>query len=399
MKKNKIFLMDFLYSRVVSFLVLFIICLSTFSLTPLPIFSEIINKITLVVCFGVFFIYLLNGKYSKFSILLMLFWVLLFLSSYLGEYSSIKLAFTSYYKFMAIVFYLDYGLNHYCEKVISSLYYVLYLLIVINFYTLIKYPNGWYSSSNYANNWFFDYDNLHIFMYFPAILIMYVRNYIKDKKISIGNATLMLMITYGVYYCFSANTVVAYTLFLVYLFFKKFFDSYEILNSKTYFIIYLVIFFAFVLFRVQDLFAWLIVGILGKSLTFTNRTIIWDKIISFIKTYPLLGYGREPTDIVTYKLGKSTYTHAHNTILDVTYKGGILSLVVFISLLNIVVKKLYEYKNYSITKLVSFILFCAFIMMNFEARQEKIGLYIILIVSYHIQAIIVACKKSSEGCL
>ena len=388
--------MDFLYSRIVSFLILFIICLSTFPLTPLPIFFKVFNILSFIVCLDIFFLYLLNGKYSKFSILLMFFWLLLFLSSYLGEYSSIKLAFMSYYKFVAIVFYLDYGLNHYCKKIVSSLYYALYLLIAINFYTLIKYPNGWYSSSNYVNNWFFDYDNMHIFMYFPAVLVMYIHNYIENKKLNIGNIVLLLMITYGVYYCFSANTVVAYTLFLAYLFFKKFFDSYEILNSKTYFIIYLVIFFAFVLFRIQNLFAWLIVGILGKSLTFTNRTFIWDKVIDFIKVHPIFGYGRESTDILTAKLGRSTFTHAHNTILDVTYKGGILSLIVFISLLNIVVKKLYEYKDYSITKLVSFILFCVFIMMNFEARQEKIGLYIILIVCYHIQAIIDACKKGKK---
>ena len=76
------------------------------------------------------------------------------------------------------------------------------------------------------------------------------------------------------------------------------------------------------------------------------------------------------------------------------YKGGILGLISHIVLLILPVKELYKNRENDLTKTVSMILFCLFVMMNFEARQEKIGLYIILTVAYNIKHII---KEKSNG--
>jgi len=228
----------------------------------------------------------------------------------------------------------------------------------------------------------------------PMLMLIYVNKEYKMINFRILDIVLFLIITYCVYYCMSANTVVAYTLLIIYLVFKKIFDNKHIFNAKNYFIFFLAIFFGIVIFRIQNIFSWLIVDILNKDLTFTHRTTIWDRTIGLIKKHWILGYGKESTQIVAYKLGKLTFTHAHNTLLDVTYKYGIIGLTSFISMIIATVKQLTKQKKINITKFFSFILLCSLIMMNFEARQEKVGLYIILVLCYHIDSIIKNNKKN-----
>ena len=125
-------------------------------------------------------------------------------------------------------------------------------------------------------------------------------------------------------------------------------------------------------------------------MTFTGRTLIWDNVIVFIKTKLIIGYGREKNTLVASKLGNGEFVDAHNTILDVLYKGGIVSLIIFFIMLILPVNELYKYRKSRITKLMAVILFSFFIMMNFEARQESIGLYMVLISCYNISYILKA---------
>lgn len=125
-------------------------------------------------------------------------------------------------------------------------------------------------------------------------------------------------------------------------------------------------------------------------MTFTGRTRIWDNAIEFIKARFIIGYGKETGAVIASKLGDIKFTHAHNTILDVLYKGGIVSLIIFCIMLILPVNELYKYRKSRLTKLMAVILFSFFIMMNFEARQENMGLYMVLISCYNISYILKA---------
>jgi O-antigen ligase len=139
--------------------------------------------------------------------------------------------------------------------------------------------------------------------------------------------------------------------------------------------------------RAQYIFEWFIVGLLGKKLSFTGRVTVWDKAIEYIIDKPLLGYGYESSEIFTSKMGSIYYTHAHNTMLDICYKGGIISGVLFLMMLyslNDVIKKCQAKK---VANMISIILFCCLIMMIFEARQEKMALYVILAIAASAESI------------
>lgn len=392
MEKIKRILEKILFNSVSSFFIITILLLSYCYIKPIAPFDKQIVEISEIIAIVIMVLYLMRLRASNFVISIAIYISFLFFSTIIGENSSINQLYKTYYKIIAIVFYIDWGLNVNKKRMINSLFYSLFAIITINFITILIYPNGIYTTlyennKKYTQNWFLKYKNIHIMMYMPALLLDYIR-YKYKNKIDLISILLLFMITFSVYYCDSANSIVAYSIFLIYLFMRKMFDKIKIMNIITYFVIFLLILIFIVVFRWQEKFSWFIVDILGKDLTFTHRTEIWDKIIFFIQQNPIFGYGVETIKIIAVKLGDSRFAHAHNTILDILYKGGILSFIPYITMIALTVVELFKNRSKEIAKFASFILFCIFIMMNFEARQEVIGLYLVLLPCYYIEEII-----------
>lgn len=376
---------DLFFSKVSLYIINCLILLSFCYTNFLGLISKFFSLFSFAFCGIFFFIYLIDHKFSKFDIALIIYFVFGLFSSILGSSASILLFLEINIKIIGYTFYLEKSILLHSKKIIITLENIFLLLIFINFITILLFPNGLYVTERYSTNWFFQYDNTHIFMYMPAIAISFLSSSINDKKISIKNVILLLLIVFSVFYCKSSNSIIGLSIFIIYLLFNRFFDKIKLLNSKTYFIIFILIFVFIVLFRIQYIFEWLIVGIFNKKLTFTGRTYIWDKCIKLITKAPLLGYGFEDSSIFSLKLGSIYFTHAHNTLLNVMYRGGLFLLVSFLSILVLTSQQLYIYKKYSITRLCSIIFFSCLVMMNFEAREDKIGLYILLIIFYCIK--------------
>lgn len=374
------------------FLALFILLFNNNNCHLSGTFSTINTVFSLVITCIIIFYYIINGKYSKICVCFLLYLAFELLSCYLGKYSNVKNLVTIYYPIIGVFLLLDIMLQKNPKFTILSLEKIFFLLILINFITLIIFPNGLYSDVVYSNNWFLLYDNIHIFIYMPGLLVSEIASNYKKTKLNIIYIIMFLLVSYSVLYCFSATSVVAYLLYVVYIVFKNRINKLKIMNAITYFIVFLFIFFFIVVLRFQNVFEPLIVDYLHKDLTFTGRTYIWDQVTQYIKEKPVLGYGIENSKIFARKIGGETFAHAHNTVYDILYKGGIVSLLAFMSIVICTIRKLYKNRDNSIAKLTAFVLFTIFVMINFEARQDKIGFYIILIVGYHIESIIESLK-------
>lgn len=80
------------------------------------------------------------------------------------------------------------------------------------------------------------------------------------------------------------------------------------------------------IFRRMELFS-AIVALVGKNITFSGRTLIWDSALRLLERLPVFGYGvSENTYYVVYK---NTPMEAHNMILSLLLQGGILLLALF----------------------------------------------------------------------
>ncbi len=98
------------------------------------------------------------------------------------------------------------------------------------------------------------------------------------------------------------------------------------------FIVYLSAEFLIVFARVQNLFSFIIVDLLGKDLTFTGRTDVWSNSIKRIFDHILIGHG-DMNQMTEYLVLGDVY--CHNGFLEILFRGGIIHLILFIVLILI----------------------------------------------------------------
>ena len=142
-------------------------------------------------------------------------------------------------------------------------------------------------------------------------------------------------------------------------------------------------FFAIVIFRLQELFKFLIVDIFHKDITLTGRIYIWDYVMEFIKNKPILGYGIEDLKTRYYKTSYMQSYHAHNQILEVLYKTGFIGFFILVYIFYLSIKQLNKYKLNRCSKVISIVLFAELIMMLTEAYSLE-NIFILLGFGYNI---------------
>lgn len=85
--------------------------------------------------------------------------------------------------------------------------------------------------------------------------------------------------------------------------------------------------------RVQVHFAAQIEGMLGKSVTMTGRTELWDAAIPILADSPLFGYGINSHFGAFIPGFEGLLWQAHNQYLQIAYDGGLVAVGLFIALL------------------------------------------------------------------
>lgn len=79
-------------------------------------------------------------------------------------------------------------------------------------------------------------------------------------------------------------------------------------------------------FRIQYLFKYLLVDVLGEGLTLDGRTLIWDEIFTYVVQRPLVGYGLNSG--ITFI--NNINTSAHNQVIHWVFTFGIIGAVVMV---------------------------------------------------------------------
>ncbi len=391
--KKQLTIKDLFLGKYGSFFILSIILISSSCVYAYEPFNEIFKYLTIILFVIILVGYIFYLKLNSFVCLFTIYFLLLVFSTIYNNLSLVTV-FHTYYKTISLILYLDMALRYNCKNVIKNLCYILSLLVFLNFITIILFPNGMFQGNYNSLYWFLGYKNIHILYFLPLIICNIIHNKFRKKKISLLFIFNLLMINFELLYCFSANSLVTFFIFELYLLFPFIYNKFQLTNARRNYLLYFISFILIVLIRIQNIFGWFIEQILHKSLTFTGRTFIWDISMTYINSKKILGYGVEETEIIANKFGNIAFTHCHNTILDLTYKGGIISLIIFSIFLYLIVKKLYKTRHYKISKTLSVALLGIFLMMLFEARQASLGFYIIFIICYHIDIII---NKLKEG--
>lgn len=284
-----------------------------------------------------------------------------------GLYRNVIVNFITSVTFLMII---DCFLQRNPKELIHSMLIILEILIFINFIYLLIHPEGLYGPDKHFLG------NRCLFILYTTIaltLSLLWKNYTGK---SLRFYSLLLICIVSTLIEGSATGKIGLLLYLI-LFFTSLYAQKGVCLT-TGFIGYIVLFFAGVVFRFQNIFAPFFV-FLGKNVTFSGRTLIWDDCFNFISKQPFFGYGFVDNDQMVSMIN---YIHCHNTLLEHLFLGGIVEVLILIVFFVFMTKKMQNVKNNLQTKVIILGVFLILLHMLVEAGQKPICYILFFIIAY-----------------
>lgn len=262
---------------------------------------------------------------------------------------------------------------------------VLLLYLIINLIVSIKYPNGIIKEI-----YFIGIRTRTTDVIFPAVCLALIIDWMQSVKFSFRLVLTVLVSVALIVRLWIATALVGCGLFILLLIIaerSKLIAKCINLRSTTY--MGPVLSYCIVVLRIQNIFAFIIEGMLHKRLTLSGRTEIWDIAIQIIKPGLLFGYGmRDNGNFVpwAYTGDPISLWQGHNQWVQILYDGGLITLFVLVAFIAYPHGKMKRYTNFaslclSITNLVFMI------MMITEIYTYTPYYFLIPIVGYSIDRI------------
>ncbi len=281
-------------------------------------------------------------RLSKFTVMLHIFWIAFLTSILISDktVTNINIWLTLFCSVggMALLFE-----KYSAVKVVPIMFKYMFVLVVINTILLVVLPEGftYYLSAydglsrfqSFSN--FISTDNNYIPFLIAFLLLgeLCYDYYIKSKVIYIWMWLLswssMLMV-------FSATGIIGLLVYSIVIYFLRRKRRHIKMKFSYIVIMAATIFVAVYVFNVQRIFSLLIVNILGKDITLTQRIGLWTRAIEMIKEKPIFGYGNNRFGAII--LRNYYYWYAHNLVLDILLEGGFVTFTAFALFLSSFVK-------------------------------------------------------------
>lgn len=222
---------------------------------------------------------------------------------------------------------------------IRAVFYLYLSLAIVNFLMLIYSPSFFLSTSG-GVQYFLGGENHIGYPLLSGFCFALLNFYFERKRI--------LFLLYAVIYIatilivFSGSNVIGLAVMLLLLIPNALQKAIISLSINKLAILF-VAFFSFIILLgglisvlKTPFIVYIIEDLLGKNLTLTNRTLIWEIVVSRFFNSPIIGYGVQETMNLFYISTQYTkgYLSAHNQILQSLYEGGILYFMALIPLVR-----------------------------------------------------------------
>ncbi len=241
---------------------------------------------------------------------------------------------------------------------LSSQLFCFEIVIYINLITEILFPDTLYLPQITARSldvhnsdyWFLGFRNVHSQYYIPALMIAFL--YKLETKNRIRTYVLTAAVFISAILAWSGGVLVAlFGMAGIYILFR---NRIKIFHYFSYWIIHILFFVFVILLKMQNLFKWLIDGILGKWRSMEVRMSLWDTYLKeYIPKKFICGYGIELSITRQQKVNINWAGTAHNQLLEIMYQGGIINLLLFAAIIIIAGKNVYRYRNTEESKIIS----------------------------------------------
>ena len=264
------------------------------------------------------------------------------------------------------------------------------VLVLANFVLECVFPWGLVQGGSYSYTYnLLGIDNLLSPILVPYMFLVVLRSSLLHGRVNYFAYLMLAVAAESLLLVWSATGMMGVLVGLIFLLFFYERKGERLFNYLSASLVGAGLFFSIVMFRLQNLFAFFITGVLHKGLSFTGRTDIWDRAVFLIERSPFLGYGIAQTGKV-YRLAKHKYYHAHNVFLEVLVEGGLLALIAYLLMLERAGRQLLIYRKHSYACLLSGALMAVMVMTAMEPFLEQNGLliYALIFLSHSVGSLI-----------
>ncbi|MCC8088845.1 MAG: O-antigen ligase family protein [Rikenellaceae bacterium] len=261
------------------------------------------------------------------------------------------------------------------------------ILVYVNFLTIILFPNGMYTRTlafyQDSTNYFLGQDNTHIMYYLMAIVVSLIRRYYYtsgDLKLKIREWILISVCVLSVFICQQGMARIIIFILMFYFVFRKFINKFGAFNILSYSIVIIAVVVIVVILQNVSFLSIIVQNVLGKSMTLSGRTTIWNRAVGYIISNPVTGYGY--LDSATALTMLKQYS-AHNMYLQILMETGVIGFVLFLGAIVLTVRNLYRIRNCEIGKIMAICMFCLLMTWVAEANSKYsfIGMSIMLLLN------------------
>lgn len=301
-----------------------------------------------------------SSKFLKAVYMLLIVSVLFLIASRLLNGYGYDNKFSSVYLYnIALINLFTYGIIDKTWVKLKAFSFLLLIYIVINFITIINYPEGLYATDIYTSNWFLGFKNVMIRLILPGVALNILCSIYDFGKPNIKDYLLMFVALYSVYLVDSSTSILMMCIFIVGVLYWLFKKGNAQLSLFKCFWITTCISIAFTMFSFQSYFSSLIETLFEKDATFTGRTYVWAFTLMRLLDSPIIGFGWHSADEWREVLGfygqgfDMGFSHPHNFILYLLLQGGVVYLSLFFILCFYISKKDINFNawNYILTLL------------------------------------------------
>lgn len=187
------------------------------------------------------------------------------------------------------------------------------------------------------------YDNYAIFAIIPMLAVIFYDSFFRYRYFSVNPLLLFVLMFSEKLVTNAVTSIVVLVLFAIAIYCVRYKTRFQnCFNHKTGLTILLVLSVLIIVFHAQDLFVG-IFELLGKDVTLSGRTTIWDGSLRAISDSIVFGHGRttpgEFLQLAGLPLYESSWGHTHNGILELMYTVGLIGIALYFAFLAAVFSK------------------------------------------------------------
>lgn len=249
---------------------------------------------------------------------------------------------------------------------------IAFIYLIINQVTIIVFEHGMYQRLYIGSSdcWFLGQKN-EFFYYFFIFSVMSIIGLQYGNSIrSAIVINVLIFLNFLSTPSKSINGLISIGLFIILVLAYK--ALRQFVNGASVGVISAILWVSIIITQTRWSFLSYAIDSLNKDFTFSGRTRIWSSVLEVVKSNFWIGVGSQTTENTRSMLNVYYGLNAHDTILHYYLNGGIICATLYVIFNVLICHKLYSYREYRITYIISAAILALNIFCIFEIQYNSI---------------------------